>query len=270
MKRYTLQAMSFNIRYDNPNNGENVWSQRKEKVASLIRQQFPEVIGIQEALKNQIDDLMVQLPEYEWFGVGREDGKERGEFVPIFYNKNRLKVIEQSTFWLSETPQVHGGYSWDAKYGRTVTWGKFFDKKSKKTFFFFNTHFDKDGEVSRIKNAEILVSKIEEIAHEDPVVLVGDFNCVESSEPYQLLTAAQGREKTGEKKKLEDTRYTAQEHTGPKGTISDFKTLVIPERKIDYIFVKNNVTVLTYSVVSTMWDGRFPSDHLPIVVKILL
>jgi len=270
MKRYTLQAMSFNIRYDNPNDGENVWSQRKEKVASLIRQQHPDVIGIQEALKNQIDDLMVQLSKYEWFGVGREDEKEKGEFVPIFYNKNRLKATEHSTFWLSETPQVPGGYSWDAKYGRTVTWGRFFDKKSKKNFFFFNTHFDKDGEVSRIKNAEILAKKIEEIAHEDPVVLAGDFNCVESSEPYQLLTAAEGRKKQGEENKLADTRYMAKEHTGPNGTISDFKTLVTPEKKIDYIFVKNNVTVLIHSVVSTMWGGKFPSDHLPIVVKILL
>jgi endonuclease/exonuclease/phosphatase family metal-dependent hydrolase len=262
--------MSFNIRYDNPNDGENVWSQRKEKVAQLIRQLQPDVLGVQEALKNQLDDLMIQLSEYEWFGVGREDGKENGEFVPIFYKKNRLKVLEQSTFWLSETPQVPGGYSWDAKYGRTVTWGKLFDKKSKKTFFFFNTHFDKDGEVSRIKNAEMLVAQIEEIAHEDSVILVGDFNCVESSEPYRLLTATQGREKQGKEKKLEDTRYTAQEHSGPKGTVSDFKTLVIPERKIDYIFVKNNVNVCNHSVISTKWNGKFPSDHLPIVVQIIL
>jgi len=263
MNKNTLQVMSFNIRYDNPNDGENIWIKRKEKVIQLITIQNPDLIGLQEALLNQINDLQKQLSEYEWFGIGREDGKEKGEFVPIFYKKNRFKVIEQSTFWLSETPQKPGGYSWDAKYDRIVTWGKFFDEESKKTFFFFNTHFDKDGEDSRIKNAEILTRKIKEIAHDYPVLVTGDFNCVESSEPYRHLTTAP------EDEKLEDTRYIAKKIKGPLGTISDFKFLITPERKIDYIFVKNKVTVLTHSIVSMKWEGKFPSDHLPVVAQVL-
>ncbi|HXG63584.1 MAG TPA: endonuclease/exonuclease/phosphatase family protein [Blastocatellia bacterium] len=255
--------MSFNIRYNNPGDGQNAWPQRKRMVASMFRFHRADLVGVQEALKDQIDDLETLLPEYGWCGVGRSDGKLGGEFSAIFYHKGRFDLLESSTFWLSETPQVAGSKGWDASLPRIVTWAKFRDKATKLTFFHFNTHFDHKGARARAESARLLLTQVGKIARNSPVVVTGDFNANESSEPYRILTT--GDEAQG---KLQDARYvSANGHHGPTSTFNNFGPL-IPGAKIDYVFLKGGVRALQHGVLADHWDGRWPSDHLPVLAEV--
>lgn len=254
----SLRVMTFNIRYDEPRDGANAWPKRKQMVASMIRFYNADLVGVQEALKGQLDDLETLLPEYSWMGVGRADGKTSGEYSAIFYRNSRFKSLESSTFWLSETPNVPST-GWDAALPRIVTWARFKDLATGKTFFHFNTHFDHRGEKARTESARLLLNQISQTAQSLPVVVTGDFNFTESADGYQLLKSA-----------LKDGRYAAQHgHHGPTSTFNDFKALV-PERKIDYVFVKGNIRIVQHGVLSDTWDGRFPSDHFPVLAEIVI
>ncbi len=260
-----LRVMSFNIRYNNPRDSANAWPNRKDMAASMIRFHHADLAGLQEALKGQIDDLVERLPEYGWFGVGRDDAKEEGEFSAIFYRRDRFELLEESTFWLSEEPEVIGSKGWDAAITRIVTWGKLRDRSTGKVFFYFNTHFDHRGVRAREESASLLLTKTKEIAGTTPVIVTGDFNSSESSEPYRILTESAGRES------LQDARYlSVHGHHGPTGTMSSFRVAGTPGRKIDHIFVKNGVRVLQHGVLSDTWDGRFPSDHLPVLAEVVI
>lgn len=250
--------MSFNIRYDEPRDGVNAWSNRKALVASMIRFHHADLVGVQEALKSQMDELGALLPEYLWVGVGRADGKTGGEYSAIFYRKSRFKSLESATFWLSETPNVPSK-GWDAALPRIVTWIKLRDLTTRKTFFHFNTHFDHRGEKARTESARLLLNKISQTAQALPVVVTGDFNFTEDADGYQLLKSA-----------LLDGRYVSQQgHYGPTSSFNEFKALV-PEKKIDYVFVKGNIRVLQHGVLSETWYGRFPSDHCPVLAEIVI
>ncbi len=263
--RPSLRVMSFNIRYNTPRDSANAWPHRKDLAASMIRFHHADLIGLQEALKGQIDDLVERLPGYSWFGVGRDDGREKGEFTAIFYRRDRFELLEGSTFWLSEEPDSVGGIGWDAAITRIVTWGKFRDQATGKIFFHFNTHFDHRGEQARRESAGLLVTKVKELAGTAPVIVTGDFNCREASEPYLTLTDSTGPES------LRDARYlSAHGHHGPTGTWSGFKVAGTPGEKVDHIFVKNGVQVLQHGVLSDTFDGRFPSDHLPVLVEVVV
>ena len=254
----SLRVMTFNIRYDEPRDGANAWPKRKQMVASMIRFYNADLVGVQEALKGQLDDLETLLPEYSWMGVGRADGKTSGEYSAIFYRKSRFKSLESSTFWLSETPNVPST-GWDAALPRIVTWARFKDLATGKTFFHFNTHFDHRGEKARTESARLLLNQISQTAQSLPVVVTGDFNFTESADGYQLLKSA-----------LKVGRYASQHgHHGPTSTFNDFKALV-PERKIDYVFVKGNIRIVQHGVLSDTWDGRFPSDHFPVLAEIVI
>ncbi len=148
--------MTFNIRVDVPSDSLNSWPYRKAKAASMIRFHQADIVGLQEALAGQLEDLAAGLPDYDWFGVGRDDGHDQGEFMAIFYLKKRFQVIKQSTFWLSETPQIPGK-GWDAACNRIVTWGEFKDNITGKVFYHFNTHFDHMGEIARQESAKLLL-----------------------------------------------------------------------------------------------------------------
>jgi len=262
----SINVMSFNIRYNNPADGENAWPNRKDIAASMIRFHGADIAGLQEALKGQIDDLTELLPEYAWYGVGRDDGVEAGEFMVILYRKNRFELLEKSTFWLSQTPDSVS-MGWDAACYRTVTWCKFKDITTGKIFFHFNTHFDHRGIQARIESARLLLKKVEEIAGGYPVVITGDFNSVNTSEPYLILT---GAENGNENEIFIDARLISkQEHHGPTGTMTGF-TSIRPGRQIDYIFIKNKVQVLMHGFLSDNFDGRFPSDHLPVLAEIVI
>lgn len=257
----TVRVMTFNIRFNNPGDGEHAWPHRKERVASMVAFHQADFVGMQEALKGQIDDLAALLPAYAWIGVGRDDGEEGGEFSPIFYRKDRFEVLEQATFWLSETPGVPGSRGWDAALPRVVTWGHFRDRQTDATFYLFNTHFDHRGEQAREESARLIVEQIDALAGEAPVIVTGDFNVEPTTRAYQIMAEGVG-----------DARaLSATPPHGPEGTFLGF-TLETDEvgRRIDYIFVRSGVRVNRYGVLTDHWNGHFPSDHLPVLAEVAL
>lgn len=261
----SLRVMSFNIRYNEPKDGVNAWANRKNKVAGVIRFHRADLIGVQEALLGQLNDLETFLPDFAWCGVGRTDGKSDGEFSAILYRKSRFKLLETSTFWLSETPEKAGSLGWDASYPRVVTWTKFFDKLSKTTFFHFNTHFDHRGERARAESAKLLLAQIEKFSGKSEFIVTGDFNARETTDVYKILTGKAQNSRS----KLIDARYASiNEHFGGNSTFNEFKELV-PEMKIDYVFVAAGVKVLEHAVLSDRWDGLWASDHLPVLAEIV-
>ncbi|WP_460545385.1 endonuclease/exonuclease/phosphatase family protein, partial [Echinicola sediminis] len=186
-----FSLMSFNVGYDEAlfNNGEpkeNDWANRKAVQAALINFHGPDVIGMQEPHLHQVKYFEQMLPGYDWLGVGREDGKEEGEYNPIFYNERKLELMDSGTFWLSEIPEK-ASKSWDAGYTRVCTWAKFSFKETGKTIYIFNTHFDSKGKVAREKSAELINRKIKEIAANTPVMVMGDFNFLPKSTAYKKM-----------------------------------------------------------------------------------
>lgn len=266
----SLNVMTFNIRYANPDDGYNFWNNRKELVESMIQYHEADIVGLQEALRSQLDDLAAMLPDYEWFGVCRTDGTTNpdpdNEFSAILYKKDRFERLDGATFWLSETPEMPGSKSWDAAITRIVTWAKFRDKQSGKEFFHFNTHFDHVGTKAREESAKIILEKIAAIAGGDaPIILTGDFNCNETETPYRVITDK------NDKRHLQDAMLVSKlPHHGPLSTWSGFSFPGVPGRRIDFIFVKNKVEVLKHAALSDSWSGRFPSDHLPVVSKLAI
>ncbi|MDY7079888.1 MAG: endonuclease/exonuclease/phosphatase family protein [Chloroflexota bacterium] len=261
-----LRIVSFNIRYDNAQDGDNRWLNRRDLVADVLRLHRPDIAGLQEALKHQVDDLAVRLPEFAWTGVGRDDGKEAGEYAPIFFDKARLGLLAQATFWLSETPDLPGSEAWEA-CTRIVSWAKFRDKRTRNTVFVFNTHFDHESQLARVESAHLLLARVKDIANGMPVVVTGDFNDDETSRTYQILTQ---EDQKGHDLILSDTKHLSrQEHYGPAATTNS-KFQGCFRRKIDYIFVKNRVQVIRHGILSDNWDGRYPSDHLPVIAEVLI
>ncbi|MFZ0391823.1 MAG: endonuclease/exonuclease/phosphatase family protein [Calditrichia bacterium] len=263
-----LRVMTFNIRYATEADGENAWSRRKEMAAAMLNRHRADISGLQEAQYSQIEDLQKRLPEYDWFGVGRADGKTGGEFSPVFYRRDRLKLLEHHTFWLSATPQKPGSAGWDAAFPRIVTWGKFRDKFVGTIFYFFNTHFDHAGAEARRMSAGLLLKKIGEIAAGQPVIVSGDFNAVEGSPPYQIITAAPDSISGGIH--LKDAYYASRiPPEGPLWTFHGFDT--VKERpRIDYIFINRYIQVLRHQILPDRQKGLYPSDHLPVMAEVLV
>ncbi len=265
-----LRVMSYNIRYDDPRAGQIAWANRREMVASMIRFNHADLIGLQEALSNQLADLERMLPGFAAFGVGRDDGKKLGEYSAILYHKARYQLLTGATFWLSEMPDVPGQRGWDAAYPRIVTWAKFRVRATGKTFFHFNTHFDHRGERARVESARLLLQSIERIAGRTaPVIVTGDFNFNETTEGYRILTG-KANEINARVRTMRDARYSSRNgHHGPTATFNDFKALV-PDSKIDFVFTIGGFGVLQHGVLSDIWDGRFPSDHFPVLAEVVL
>ena len=260
-----LTVMTFNIRYNNQGDLQNAWPNRKSLVASTIQFQKIEIAGLQEALVGQLRDLEVLLPEYGWLGVGRDDGKEEGEYNPIFYLKSRFKILAQSTFWLSETPDTPGSRGWDAACNRIVTWARFEDQAKKQAFFFFNTHFDHVGEIARVRSAELVLKKIGEIAGNEPAILTGDFNCGSDDAPYHLLNSGDGKAPG-----LVDTlRLSKTGHYGSTQSFNGFNIELDPGNVIDFIFVRGVKSVLRHGIIAEIWDGKFASDHYPVIAEVV-
>lgn len=263
-----LRVMSYNIRYDNPNDGDDVWRNRREQVASTIRFHRPAVIGLQEALHAQLRDLRDRLPDYEWLSAGRAECGNAGEYAAIAYEIDRFNLEDEGTFWLSETPEETGSVGWDAMLPRLVRYVELREQDTDVTFYHFNTHFDHAGEESRLESAKLLLDRIDEQVPDDPVIVTGDFNCRAGSPPYKHLT---GRNKASAGRALFDTHSHAKySHHGPETSMTDFHNL-IPDKKIDHVFVTGDIEVILHGVLSdTYGNGRYPSDHLPVVVNVSL
>lgn len=254
-----LNVMTFNIRYNTKADSANAWPYRKDKVASQVLFHEAHILGVQEALHEQMMDLQERLPKYKYAGVGRDDGKEKGEYSAIFYDTTRLQALQTKTFWLSETPEVPGSKSWDAAITRIVTWIKFRDKKTKKIFFAFNTHFDHIGKVARRESAGMLLQKVKDIAGNTPAFITGDFNAEPTDEPIQVIKDVSNPLRFTDSKEL-----SKQPHYGPEGTFNGFKNKERNNQPIDYIFLKGKWKVLKHATISQTWEGLFASDHFAV------
>jgi len=260
-----INLMTFNIRYPNPDDGFNYWPKRKQLVASMIQFHDADIVGLQEAFRSQLADIEEMLPTYAWHGVCRTSGDKKpnpdNEFSAILYKRERFDLLEGDTFWLSETPDEVGKAGWDANLPRIVSWAKFRDKQNDRTFFHFNTHFDHRGEVAREESAKLLLQQISTIADTAPVVVTGDFNAIPESVPYRTIVDENNPEH------LTDAMgITQMPHHGPNGSSTNsFLFPGVPGRRIDYIFIKNGVSIMRHAILSDSWSGRLPSDHLPVL-----
>ena len=257
-----LKVLTYNIRLDTPADGANQWPYRKEKVAGLLLEQQPDIFGVQEALHNQMQDLEQLLPDYRWYGVGRDDARTSGEYSALFYRSDKYDLMKSGTFWLSETPGIPGSKSWDAAITRICSWGYFREKDSGRTFFVFNTHFDHQGTQARLKSMELIREKIRETAGSAPFVLMGDFNFQPTDAPYALVGDTS-------QWKVSDSFHAAEvRKTEKQCTFTGFKVEGAECRRIDYIFASDHCRVLSFDIIQQN-DGRhFPSDHLPVLAEL--
>lgn len=261
----TVRVMTFNIRLNTASDSLNAWPYRKDNVASQILFHKIELLGVQEALHNQMTDLQQRLPQFKYVGGGRDDGKTKGEYSAIFYDTTKLQLLSNDMFWLSETTNVAGSKGWDAAITRIVTWAKFKDKRSKKIFFAFNTHFDHMGKIARRESAKLVLQKVKEIAGSTPAVITGDFNAEPTDEPIQVIVDKNDPLRLTDSKELSQTP-----HYGPTGTFTGFQNKERNDQPIDYIFLKGNWKVLTHATISQTWGGRFASDHFAVMTELLL
>jgi len=260
-----LRVMTFNIRLNTASDSLNAWPYRKDKVASQILFHKVDLLGVQEALHDQMMDLQQRLPNYKYVGGGRDDGKTKGEYSAIFYDTTRLQLLSNDMFWLSETSHVAGSKGWDAAITRIVTWAKFKDKRSKKIFYAFNTHFDHIGKIARRESAKLVLQKVKEIAGSTPAVITGDFNAEPTDEPIQVIVDKNNPLHLTDSKELSQTP-----HYGPTGTFTGFQNKERNDQPIDYIFLKGSWKVLTHATISQTWGGRFASDHFSVIAELLL
>lgn len=250
--------MSYNLRYDTANDGVNQWSNRRSMVRDQLKFYAPLVFGTQEGLKHQLDQIKEDLERYEYLGVGRNDGKEAGEYTAIFYDQNELSLEDSGTFWLSESPEKPSK-GWDAALERICSFGKFTHKESAKKFYVFNTHFDHIGVEARKKSAELIFKKIKEINAENlPFILMGDLNSNPQTTQIQFLSEV-----------MLDSKTSAEVTFGPEGTFNSFDYNHPLNERIDFIFVsRNGWKVHKYAAFNDPVNKLFPSDHLPVYTEV--
>ncbi len=269
-----LLVMTFNIRYGTADDGENRWENRREMAVDVLRRHDPDVVGLQEALRFQIDEIRESLPQYGEIGVGRDDGKTRGEYNAILWRTDRLKVLESGTFWLSDTPEVPGSTSWGNTITRICTWARFVPKRSGRTFYMFNTHFDHQSQPSRERSAVLLAQRIRDRRYPDPVLVTGDFNAGEDNPAMQYLKGeaplhAANDGLSQNPVPLVDTFRVLHPDASEVGTFHAFKG----DRsgaKIDYILALPGVEVLKAGILHDSQGDRYPSDHFPVIAALRL
>lgn len=254
-----LTVLTYNIRFDNPADGDDAWPKRRDFLAAQLRFHAPDVFGIQEGLHSQVSWLETALPAYARVGVGRDDGREGGEYSAIFYRRDRFRALQSGTFWLSPTPDTPSR-GWDAALPRVCTYALLRDSLNGRSVWVFNTHFDHIGVEARRNSAALILQKINEKNPEGlPVVVMGDFNAEPGEAPVATLKTA-----------LADAReQSAEPPFGPDGTFNAFKFHEPVTRRIDYVFVSaGRLKVLKYAVLSDSRDCHYPSDHLPVLARL--
>lgn len=255
-----LKVMSFNVRYDNPGDSLNNWKYRSDRVADAIMFYDADVVGTQEVLHNQLTDLKARLKGYEMVGVGREDGKEQGEYAALWYKPSRFELIDSGNFWLSATPEVAGSMGWDGACVRIATWAKLRDRRSGRELLAMNTHLDHVGTVARREGISLILDRVSEMRGDLPVVLTGDFNSTPESDVVAHVTGE------SVKNHLTNTRTASPLVYGPAWSYHEWGNLPLEKRTlIDYIFIGGPLTTLRYGVLAETLDGRWLSDHCPVI-----
>lgn len=252
-----LRCCTFNIRLKNDGDDKAGfgWNVRRDRVANYIREKAIDVVGMQEVLHPQLLDLLERLPQYDYVGVGRADGKTRGEYSPIFFLKEKFEVLDKGNFWLSETPDVPGSKGWDAAIERIASYAKLKDKATGKIFMAVNTHFDHVGVMARRESAKLIMKKIQEIVGNRPAVVTGDFNVTEDDEAYVTMTTDAFR--------MNDAYHMTANHTGTVYTFQNFLRISPLEcDKIDFIFLTPAIGV-KHSHIEVQSPENILSDHNP-------
>lgn len=250
-----LTVMTLNMRYDNPEDGADNWQFRRDRIGALIRAEQVDLLGTQELLCNQFDDLQSRLPGYTAVGVGREDGARAGEYNAVFFRTDRFALLDSGTFWLSETPEIAGSKGWDGACERLATWVVLRDRSGRELFF-INTHLDHVGETARREGVALLLRRIAVLSGGRPVLLTGDFN----AEPQSTVIAHVLRDGT-----LHSAWHSAAERHGSEWSFSDFGALPEAERPlIDFIFYGRGLACDRCRILPDVYDGGYLSDHAPV------
>ncbi len=267
-----LRVGSYNVRYMNDEDvaSGNGWKTRAPLVCNLINVMDLDVFGSQEVLDAQLHDMLKNLEDYNYIGVGRDDGKKEGEYAPIFYKPSKLKLLKSGVFWLSQTPDVIGSVGWDAALPRICTYGYFKVRQSEKKVWFFNLHMDHVGVLARENASKLVLQKIKEFCGSEPAILTGDFNVDQHNKIYSILS---------DSPLLKDCYHAAKHRIASNGTWNDFKPNKKTDKRIDHIFVSPVFTVDDYAILTNVYwtpstneqgkyDIRIPSDHYPVIAEI--
>lgn len=250
---------TYNLRYDNPADSGNLWKDRMPVVASLIRFNKFDILGTQEGLENQLADLSAAMPEYERYGVGRDDGKQAGEHSAIFFRKDRFEIIDKGDFWLSETPD-RPSKGWDAKCcNRLCSWVELRDKHmANQSLYVYNVHFDHQGVQARRESARLVDSVIRRRTGYANVILMGDFNSGRHSDAYQLF----------ENGWISDTYKKAEIIHEHNPSFNNFGKNLESAEVIDHIFVSSTFEVNRWGIIGDSYHGKYPSDHFPVLTEL--
>lgn len=255
----SMKLVSWNIRLDTETDGPHAWRFRREAVVDFLKKEQPAIIGFQEALHGQVDYLSASLGGYANVGVGRADGREAGEYVPVFYDTARFVLLDAGHFWLSETPEVAGSKGWDAQCERMVSWVRLQLKNSSKQLLVVNTHLDHVGATARQMSVDMLLSFLAQHNKEN-MILMGDFNFSPDDPNYPLLAA-----------KLTDSRQIEPEwEERERPTYTGFDQTEENDGLVDFIFLGSGLQARSYLIPAVNGDGFFASDHLPVVVGVYL
>lgn len=250
----TLRIMTFNVRYPAKTDGPDRWEFRRDLLVDTIREKSPDLIGTQELYYEQGQYIVEKLPDYVWFGISRR-GNHEDEHMGVFYKKDRLRLLDSGNFWLSETPETPGSMSWGVNLPRMVTWGLFEIREAARRFYLYNTHFPhrREDEEARLRAARLLSERLQRLDPSIPLVLTGDFNAAAGGEVYRVFTTH-----------LEDAWARAPKRSGPECTAGGFQGRT-DCRRIDWILYRGALRPLEAETVRRSRDGRFPSDHYPVL-----
>lgn len=258
-ERAPLTVMTFNIRYGTANDGENRWALRKDQLFELVKDQNADLIGLQEALDFQIDEIVAANSMYGVIGVGRDDGARKGEYAAILFRRDRFQVSDAGTFWFSDTPNVIASKSWGNRITRICTWARLVDRDGR-ALWHFNVHLDHESQPSRERSAQLLRKRIDERPFpSEPVVVTGDFNAGEKNPAVASMTAGGT---------LVDTFRVVHADEQTVGTFTGFDVTKTTGEKIDYVFAPAGTHVMRAEIIRTARGGRAPSDHFPVVAQI--
>ena len=250
---------TFNLRYDNAGDSGNLWKDRAPVVTSLIAFHGFDILGTQEGLKNQLDDISNALPEYDRYGVGRDDGKDAGEHSAIFYRKDRFMLLDKGDFWLSPTPEKPT-LGWDARCCKRIcSWVKLKDKQTHKTLWVFNAHYDHEGNGARKESSKLILQRIKALAGDDRTLFMGDLNGGHDSDPYKII-ATSGT--------LKDTYGMVAHPYTNNPSFQAFGKQLAGDNIIDHIFVSQQFKTIRWGILSDSYHGKYPSDHFPILAEI--